>query len=101
MLAELGGCPLTKIRWRWSEARRGMVVDEFGGPLTGLVLAEVELEPDEARRSWPSFTLADVTDEDRFSGGALSRTTAAQLDQLLTLLPALQADIGKNADSST
>jgi CYTH domain-containing protein len=60
-----------------------MAVDEFGGPLTGLVLAEVELGPDETRLGPPPLSVADVTDDDRFSGGTLSGTTETELGLLL------------------
>jgi len=89
VLAELGGDTVTKIRWRWSEGGRDLVVDEFAGPLAGLVVAEVELDEEGPHHEAPALAVADVTDDDRFSGGALSRTTAAQLGELLGELGAL------------
>ena len=83
VLAVLGGRWLTKIRWRWWDAGRHLAVDEFGGPLTGLVLAETELGPDEPRIEAPALAVAEVTDDDRFSGGALSATTSAEGRALL------------------
>ncbi len=56
-------------------------IDRFRGALEGLVLAEIELASDEAlaavRR--PAFALADVTDDEAFTGGALCRCSFADL----------------------
>jgi CYTH domain-containing protein len=82
-LAYLGGAAITKTRWRWSPAPRPLAVDVFGGALTGLVLAEVELDPDEPPLPPPPSALADVTDDDRFCGGTLALTTATEMNQLL------------------
>jgi CYTH domain-containing protein len=59
-------------------------VDEFLGPLGGLVLAEVDLGdnlvlPDER----PFDPIADVTDDERFTGGALSQISRADLPSLM------------------
>jgi CYTH domain-containing protein len=82
-LAQLGGAEIRKTRWRWSQPERPVVVDEFGGRLAGLVLAELELGPDDPRMKSPPLAAADVTDEDRFSGGRLALTSAAELVSLL------------------
>ena len=50
---------------------------------TGLVLAEVELRDDEDRLPMPDGVAADVTDDDRFSGAALSRCSAVRLWSML------------------
>jgi CYTH domain-containing protein len=71
-LVGLGGAELHKTRWHGMHAGRRMAVDEFHGHLAGLVLAEVELEVDEPRLAMPSFALAEVTDDDRYSGGSLA-----------------------------
>ncbi len=83
VVAALEGSEIVKTRWRWSGGECPMAVDEFGGELTGLVLAEVELHPDEARWPNPICVVADVTDDDRFCGGALSATKATELRDLL------------------
>jgi CYTH domain-containing protein len=83
VLTPLGGAEIRKTRWRWAGGERTLAVDEFGGPLTGLVLAEVELGPDERRLGPPPLSVADVTDDDRFSGGNLSGTTKTELGHLL------------------
>jgi CYTH domain-containing protein len=83
-LQSLGGAEIVKTRWRWSPDGAPMVVDEFGGRLAGLILAETELKPDEPRHPGPPQAVAEVTDDDRFSGGTLARTTAEEIEGLLT-----------------
>jgi CYTH domain-containing protein len=83
-LRRLGGAEIRKTRWRWSPAERGrLAVDEFQGDLTGLVLAEVELAPDEPELPAPPYAVADVTDDERFCGGTLALTTVTELTSLL------------------
>lgn len=72
LLASLEGAPLRKTRWHWVWADRRLSVDVFHAELAGLILAEVELEPDEPLLGLPSDALVDVTRDDRFSGGALA-----------------------------
>ncbi len=50
-------------------------VDEFQGPLGGLVLAEAEFESAEALAAFPApdFIAREVTDDPRFSGGQLAK----------------------------
>lgn len=82
-IARLGGAELRKTRWRMLvEGRRG-AVDRFEGRLEGLVLVEVELDPDEPRLPRPAFAGADVTDDDRFSGGYLAHAAADEVERLL------------------
>ena len=85
-LARLGGAEISKTRWRWISLDRPLVVDVFEGPLAGLVLAEMELGPDEPRVDPPPLVVADVTNDDRFSGGTLATTTSAQLTALVAAL---------------
>ena len=73
LFATLEGAPLRKTRWHWAWADRRLSVDIFHADLEGLVLAERELQPDEALLAPPVGALADVTRDDRFSGGALAR----------------------------
>lgn len=85
-LSELPGADLHKTRWRLpagADAPRGLCIDEFHGELAGLVLAEIELAADVALLPLPPFALADVTDDDRFSGGALAAMSTADLRVLL------------------
>ena len=71
-LINLDARMLSKTRWHWEFSGRSMAADDFHGPLSGLVLAEVELGPDDERLGMPPGAFADVTDDDRFSGGALA-----------------------------
>lgn len=83
VLAVLAAAELRKTRWRTAWADRALAIDQFEGHLAGLVLAEVELGVDEDRLPVPPFALADVTDDDRFSGGSLAAATPAQVAALL------------------
>jgi hypothetical protein len=76
LLAGLGGAPLHKTRRRGPPPDRSMAIDEFHGPLVGLVMAELEVEPGAAPGHPPHLALAEVTDDDRFSGGALAGLNA-------------------------
>jgi CYTH domain-containing protein len=60
-------------------------IDVFDPPLHGLVLAEAEFTTDEAARSFipPPQIVAEVTNDTRFTGGALAH---AHRDDLLTWL---------------
>ena len=75
-LADLDARVLNKTRWKWVDARRPSAIDSFHGVLEGLVLAEVELAIDDEYLAMPEGAIADVTLDNRFSGGAL-----ASLDQ--------------------
>jgi CYTH domain-containing protein len=81
-LLRLPGRKLRKTRWRHPGLPRTVVVDEFHGHVAGLVLAETELDPGEDPWTLPIAGAADVTADDRFSGGALARLTAEQVTDL-------------------
>jgi CYTH domain-containing protein len=53
-----------------------------------MILAEIELSPDEPRLRRPPLAVGDVTDDDRFSGGRLATTTSGELQSLLALIAA-------------
>jgi CYTH domain-containing protein len=76
LAAALQGARLTKLRHRL-HAPPGVVlsVDEFGGELTGLVLAEAELPTaaELAAFPLPDFASREVTDDVRYTGGSLVR----------------------------
>jgi CYTH domain-containing protein len=76
LLSGLGGASLHKTRWRWPPPAESMAIDEFHGPLAGLVMAELEIEPGAAPVDPPLLALMEVTDDDRFSGGALAGLNA-------------------------
>lgn len=60
-------------------------IDQFRGPLEGLVMAEVDFGPngDPSSFTMPSFALAEVTDDERFTGGRLALLTQPQVQALL------------------
>ena len=77
LLATLPGAELVKTRLFFPP----YAVDVFGPPLRGLVLAEVELpsDADLAACPAPPGSVADVTADDRFTGGRLAVTRRAEL----------------------
>lgn len=60
-------------------------IDVFAAPLAGLVLAEAEFDDgDEMRRlAIPPWAIAEVTDDLRFTGGALAARTPDEIDAVL------------------
>ena len=60
-------------------------VDVFEGPLRGLVLAEAEFDDDVSMSDFaaPPGAIAEVTGDQRLSGGRLAMTTASQLAAVL------------------
>ena len=61
-----------------------MAIDQFQGHLEGLVLAEVDFGPngDPSSLTIPSFAVAEVTDDERFTGARLAVTTRPQLQTI-------------------
>ena len=84
ILRQLQAATLVKTRWHWRRADRVLSVDEFHGPLAGLVLAEIELEADDSLLGLPEGAIADVTHDDRFSGGSLASLNERGARQLLS-----------------
>src|SRR5579885_1348595 len=70
VLAQLPARTLTKTRY--SVPPFG--IDVFEGELEGLILAEIEFDSAEAAEGFviPSFALAEVTVDERFTGGRLA-----------------------------
>ena len=68
---------IRKNRYTFEFDGRRFSIDMFLGDLFGLVLAEVSFETDEDLNSFPKppFALAEVTDNEIFSGGRLSELT--------------------------
>jgi CYTH domain-containing protein len=68
---------IRKNRYTFEFEDRRFSIDMFLGDLFGLVLAEVSFETDEDLDSFPAppFALADVTNNEIFSGGRLSELT--------------------------
>lgn len=71
-LSALPGCVLVKSRTVVATATHQFVVDEFHGQLQDLRLAEVEVEDLAAPLDLPDWAGAEVTHDDRYSGGCLS-----------------------------
>ncbi len=85
LLATLPAQILIKKRYKLVDSRFQFSIDQFSGPLTGLVLAEIE-QPDMASLMavpQPTFALREVTDDPRFTGGELVGLTANKCQQLL------------------
>jgi len=61
----------------------GWVVDVFGGRLSGLILAEVEVADLDATLSLPRWVGREVSSEDAFSGGVLAATPLDDVAEVL------------------
>src|SRR5438309_2369286 len=68
---------IRKNRYHFEFAGRVFSIDMFLGDLFGLVLAEVSFETDEELQNYPKppFAIADVTNNETFTGGRLSELT--------------------------
>ncbi len=82
VLAQLPARKLTKTRF--SVPPFG--IDVFDGPLQGLILAEAEFDSAEAAEALivPSFVSAEVSDDDRFTGGKLVRASRQDIQSWLS-----------------
>ena len=71
------GNEIRKNRYYFDFDGRRFSIDTFLGDLLGLVLAETSFDSDEEMRAFstPPFALADVTDNEIFSGGKLCELT--------------------------
>ena len=76
LAGSLQGDRLTKVRHRLI-APEGvlMSLDEFQGPLAGLLLVEAEFDTSEALAAFPTpdFAVREVTDDARYTGAWLAR----------------------------
>ena len=72
---------IRKNRYRFEHEGREFSVDMFLGDLFGLVLAEVSFDNDSELDAYPvpPFALADVTNNELFSGGKLCELTFSDL----------------------
>lgn len=72
---------IRKNRYLFDFEGRKFAIDMFLGDLFGLVLAEVGFETDEEMNSFakPPFAIAEVTNNDLFTGGRLCELTFADL----------------------
>lgn len=73
MLSMFDANEIRKNRYRFEFEEKRFSVDMFLGDLFGLVLAETGFDSDEALTSFPkpSFAIADVTNNEFFTGGRL------------------------------
>jgi len=73
----------TFVKTRYSVPPFG--IDVFDGPLEGLILAEVEFDTAEAAEAFliPSFAAAEVTTDDRLTGGQLARASDEDIKRCL------------------
>ena len=73
--AALIGCTICKCRYRIkSSTEVVLVIDEFGGDLSGLLLLEAEFSSLKAMREFeaPEYAGMEVTSDQRFTGGCLA-----------------------------
>ena len=72
---------IRKNRYHFEVDGRMFAIDMFLGDLFGLVLAEVSFDTDLELDNFPTplFAIADVTNNENFSGGRLSEITFADL----------------------
>ena len=77
MLSVFDANEIRKNRYHFEFAGRVFSIDMFLGDLFGLVLAEASFETDEELNSFPKppFAIADVTNNEIFTGGRLSELT--------------------------
>src|SRR4029434_964297 len=76
---------IRKNRYHFEFEGRQFSVDMFLGDLFGLVLAEVSFETDDELENFslPPFAVADVTNNELFTGGTLSQLSFADLKEEL------------------
>lgn len=81
VLSVFEGNEIRKNRYPFEYQGRAFGIDMFLGPLWGLILAETEFETDEEMRAFqlPPFAVADVTDDELFTGGRLVSMTLEEV----------------------
>ena len=86
---------IRKNRYYFDFEERRYSVDMFLGDLFGLVLAEMSFETDKEMREFhtPSFALADVTNNEIFTGGRLCQLTFADIKKEAQLAGLVKAQI--------
>lgn len=73
LLALCEGELISKRRWRVEHEGHVWELDVFEGSNAGLVVAELELDAEEERFVRPSWLGREVSDDPRYTNGALSR----------------------------
>jgi CYTH domain-containing protein len=81
VLSVFEGNEIRKNRYPFEYEGRKYSIDVFLGALWGLILAETDFETDEELASFavPPFAVADVTNEEMFTGGRLVDSTIDDL----------------------
>jgi len=87
MLAVSDANEIRKNRYSFEFDGRRFSVDMFLGDLFGLVLAEVSFETDEELNNFPRppFAIADVTNNELFTGGKLCQISFADIREAIRL----------------
>jgi len=87
MLAVSDANEIRKNRYPFEFAGRQFSVDMFLGDLFGLVLAEVSFATDEELKDYakPSFAIAEVTNNELFTGGKLCQISFADIREAIRL----------------
>jgi CYTH domain-containing protein len=90
---------IRKNRYPFEFDGRKFSVDMFLGDLFGLVLAEVSFDTDEELESFPkpAFALAEVTNNEIFSGGKLSQLTFADIRREIERTGLVSVALPKNS----
>jgi CYTH domain-containing protein len=85
---------IRKNRYRFESEGRQFSVDMFLGELFGLVLAEVSFENDEELDNFlkPQFALAEVTNNELFTGGKLCYLTFQDIRKEITRTACLRSE---------
>ena len=83
MLSMFNANEIRKNRYKFEFEGRTFSVDMFLGDLFGLVMAETGFDSDEAMVNFPlpAFAVADVTNNELFTGGRLSELTFAEIQK--------------------
>ena len=74
---------IAKSRWRATSNGVDYAIDEFKGRHAGLILAEIELEENASRVGGPECAVAEVTDDNEYSGGWLASASKDDLQRIL------------------
>jgi CYTH domain-containing protein len=84
-LATLGASTLIKRRYTYNHAGDDYSIDVHEGHLIGLILAEIESHSniDITLLPVPDFTVKEVTDDPRFTGGELVKLSKEEFQQWL------------------
>lgn len=74
VFASLPGLIIVKTRHRSRYGGRDFSIDRFEGPLTGLMLAEIEINDEVALQALPDpdWAVRDVSHDHRYQGGTLA-----------------------------